>query len=163
MPLLKGRIVFNDLFLQSPEIKLPSDISSGFETQLNLLQNIIGPQTNESGGAFEVQFKRVRIDNGKLTYYEQEQKKSLHGISLTLSSNSKYGPYKLSGHALFQDTKFDIDVKTGRISPDANSISLSSVLEDEGKSFRAEYSGIITPTDEALELQGELNLQALNL
>lgn len=175
MPLLKGIVNVQDVTLVNPvvHVGIGKDGKPDFMTD-KLSEKLGGDKAksavqtegsaDEAGGISQlVSLDSIKVENGTFIYKDARSgtAETVSGINLALKADSLSGPFEAKGDVSYKNHKIDLDVKTGRLETDADSISVSADLGFDGLNSTVNYSGVVGLTG-GVDVQGETSVKTAN-
>jgi uncharacterized protein involved in outer membrane biogenesis len=174
MPLLGGHVVISSVELVKPDIDVSvnaNGTASWMTPVLDAKLHKEKPATPEAqqAAAQEDKFGAISLDNirvkeGHIKYADRRSGSAyeIGNITFTLSGGSLSGPFDLSGNAVYRGQDVAFKAKTGKLGPEAESLSLDASADFSGLKSGLDFSGVLTLKPQ-VEAQGQAHLRAADL
>lgn len=160
-PLLKGQIVFDQLTLVGPDIRITENKQGRANWHTKELETLLQKEPADietKTQLLPVQIRTIRIEKGSFSSQKEGGGLAAKSLHATLRSESVQGPFRLQGHSRIQGHNLNFDFKTEKITQGLENVSLQAALTLPDTATKIDYSGILTISD-PFSMQGELNLR----
>ncbi len=174
MPLLSGKVVLTSVNLVKPDIGIEALADGSQSWQTAEIKAMMEGSKDQADASSAVQsgasamdsvaLNNVKIDGGRLRYYDHKTKSEtiIDNLGVKINADTLSGPFMAEGSFDLAGRNFAFDGKSGKLTPDTDVIPLDITANIKPDNIDVKYSGVVSKSG-ALDLQGNTQVRLADI